>query len=168
MPLDLIERFEAGGTVFQYAVAGLTRARETARPGPGAWSLAELAAHLVDSDLVATDRMKRVIAEDQPVLLAFDENAWVARLNSRDQSATEAASLFAANRRWMARVLRRLVEADFARTGQHTERGSLTLAELLATSVGHLDHHLRFLYAKRANLGVSLYPRYSANDAGKD
>ena len=27
--------------------------------------------------------------------------------------------------------------------------------------VGHLDYHLKFLYAKRANLGVSLYPRYS-------
>jgi uncharacterized damage-inducible protein DinB len=168
MSLDLIDRFEAGGALLNYAVGGLTRDQETARPGPGAWSIAELAAHLADSDLVATDRMKRVIAEDRPVLLAYDENAWVARLAYQDQPATEAAALFAANRRWTARVLRRLDEADFARVGQHTEHGPLTLAELLATYVGHLDHHLRFLYAKRANLGVSLYPRYSANDAGRD
>jgi hypothetical protein len=27
--------------------------------------------------------------------------------------------------------------------------------------VNHLDHHLRFLYAKRANLGVAIQPRYT-------
>ena len=27
--------------------------------------------------------------------------------------------------------------------------------------VGHLDHHLRFLYGKRANLRVALPPRYA-------
>ena len=36
-----------------------------------------------------------------------------------------------------------------------------TLAKLVAGYVSHLDYHLKFLYAKRANLGMSLYPRYS-------
>ena len=47
----------------------------------------------------------------------------------------EAVNLFAANRHWMARVLRGCAESDFARAGQHSERGRMTLAELLTSYV---------------------------------
>ena len=158
---SLIDRFAAGGAILVYAVAGLTASQEQARPGPGAWSIAELVAHLVDSDLVGCDRMKRVIAEDNPTLLAFDETAWIARLRSGEMPVEEGVNLFAANRHWMSRILRRCTPADFARAGNHTERGRETLAELLSGYVSHLDHHLRFLYGKRANLGTAVQPRYS-------
>jgi uncharacterized damage-inducible protein DinB len=157
----VIDRFAEGGPLLAYALSGLAPGHEKARPGPGSWSIAELAAHLVDADLVIGDRMKRVIAEEQPVLLAFDENAWLDRLDSQSMPVDEVAVLFAAHRRWMARVLRNCTEADFARAGMHSEAGRKTLADLLAGAVGHLDHHLRFLYGKRANLGVALPPRYS-------
>jgi hypothetical protein len=162
----LIDRYASGGAILAYAVAGLTTEQEAARPGPGAWSVAELAAHLLDSDLVHADRMKRVIAEDEPVLQAFDENAWVARLGYQAIPVAESVELLSANRRWMTRVLRGCTDADFARAGRHTERGRLTLAELLATSTHHVDHHLRFLYAKRAKLGVALPPRYGSEALG--
>ena len=162
MTLDvLIDRFENGGTLLSYAVTNLTRDHELARPGPGAWSVAELVVHLLDSDLVMADRIKRVIAEDNPTLLAYDENAWLARLGYENLPVEEAVSLFVANRRWVARILRVLPEPDLARAGQHTEKGRLTLAELVRGYVGHLDHHLKFLYAKRGNLGMAVYPRYS-------
>ena len=86
---------------------------------------------MLDSDLVGTDRMKRVIAEDNPTLQAYDENAWIDRLDSRSMPMAEAAALFAANRTWMARILRKCTEADFARVGQHTEDGPKSLAKLL-------------------------------------
>ena len=162
MTIDLLlDRYELGGRLFRVAVSGLTAEHRAARPGPGAWSLAELAAHMLDSDLVGADRIKRVIAEENPTLLAYDENAWVARLGYPEADPEEAAALFDANRRWVARILRGLPESDFARAGHHTERGRETLAELVRGYIGHLDHHLRFLYAKRGNLGTSIYPRYS-------
>ena len=157
----LIDRYAAGGAVLNYVASGLTLELVIARPGPGAWSIAELAAHLVDSDLVGCDRMKRVIAEDKPTLQAYDETAWVSRLRSSEMPVQEAVNLFAANRRWMTRVLRGCVEDDFGRAGQHSERGRMTLAELVAEYTTHLDHHLRFLYGKRANLGTALQPRYT-------
>ncbi|HWE37426.1 MAG TPA: DinB family protein, partial [Isosphaeraceae bacterium] len=158
---QLIDRYEAGGPLLPYAVSGLGPEQLTAKPGPGAWSTAELAAHLLDCDLVFADRMKRIIAEKRPTLVAFDEQAWLDRLGSAAMPADEAAALFAANRRWMARVLRARPEADFARVGEHSEAGPITLAEVVAKAAGHVDHHLTFLYAKRANLGLSIYPRYA-------
>jgi uncharacterized damage-inducible protein DinB len=161
---SVIERYAAGGPLLVYATAGLTGEQEAAAVGPGTWSVATLVAHLLDADLVIADRMKRVIAEDEPVLQAFDEGRWIERLGSGSMPVEEAVNLFAANRHWMTRVLRKCSEADFARAGLHTEAGRKTLAELVVTAVGHLDHHLRFLYGKRAGLGVASIPHYSFSD----
>jgi uncharacterized damage-inducible protein DinB len=158
---ELIDRYEYGGRVLTLAIEGLSDEQARERVGPGTWSISEVVAHLLDSDLVGADRMKRVIAEDAPTLQAYDENAWVARLDSRSRPMAEAAALFAAQRRWMARILRDCTDADFARVGHHTEDGPRSLAQLLATYVAHLDHHLRFLYGKRGALGAGIIPRFS-------
>ena len=160
---EVIDRYALGPELLRYAAQGLTPEQEQARPGPGAWSIAELVAHLLDADLVLAERMKRLIAEDSPTLPAFDENAWITRLDSNAMPVDEAVALFAANRRWMARILRAQDEAGFARSGTHSEKGKQTLAEVLVYATNHLDHHLKFLYAKRAKLGVAIYPRYTAN-----
>lgn len=157
----VLERFANGPALLIHATSGLTPEQEQARPGPGAWSIAELVTHLVDSDLVGADRMKRVLAEPNPTLLAFDENAWIDRMHAQEMPVEQAVNLFAANRQWMTRILRRCEESDFGRAGMHSETGRKTLADLVVTFANHLDHHLKFLYAKRANLGVSVYPRYS-------
>ncbi len=161
MSAELLERYAAGGSLLAYAAGGLTPQQEQERPGPGAWSIAELVAHVVDTDLVIADRMKRVLAEENPTLLAFDENAWVDRLGAQQMPVEEGINLLAANRHWMSRILRRCPPADFGRAGTHSETGRKTLAELVIGACNHLDHHLVFLYAKRGNLGVSIYPRYT-------
>jgi uncharacterized damage-inducible protein DinB len=158
---DIIDRYELGGRILVAAVAGLTPDQGRQRIEPGVWSVAEIAAHMLDSDLLGIERMKRVIAEENPTLQAYDQDAWIARLDSNAMPMDEAAELFAANRRWMARILRKCSEADFARVGQHTEDGPKSLAKLLAGYVGHLDGHLRFLYGKRGALGAGIPPRYS-------
>ena len=159
----ILDRFADGGLILVQAASNLSLAHATARPGPGDWSLAELVAHLVDSDLVMADRIKRVIAEENPTLQAFPENAWLDRLKSAQMPVGDAAALFAANRKWVARILQHLDDSAFARVGNHSELGRQTLAEIVVKAVHHLDHHLKFLYAKRANLGVAIYPRYAAN-----
>ena len=154
----IIDRYADGGLILVQAASGLTPEQTLDHPGPGDWSLAELVAHLADSDLVLSDRIKRVIAEENPTLLAFPENDWLARLHSGRLPVEAAAALFAANRVWMTHILRSLDDSAFARVGNHTESGRLTLAEIVVKSVHHLDHHLKFLYAKRAKLGVAIYP----------
>ena len=159
----IIDRYADGGLILVQAAHGLTPEHTAARPGPGLWSIAELVAHLADADLVHADRMKRVIAEDNPTLLNMPENLWLAGLKSGQMPVAAGAALFAANRAWTAQILRNLDDTAFGRAGTHTEAGRQTLAEILVRSVHHLDHHLKFLYAKRANLGVAIYPRYAAN-----
>lgn len=166
MSLEIVDRYITGATLLGYAAQGLTLEQQRARPGPGAWSITELVVHLADTDLVFADRLKRVLAEENPTLVAFDEHAWLDRLGAQEMPMDDAVALFAANRLWMGKILARRPDSDFARAGRHTEQGRRTAAELLVYVTNHLDHHLKFLYAKRANMGVSLYPRYTTNPEG--
>lgn len=154
---DLIDKYENGGERLKMAIRGLIHEDFNAYPVPGTWSIRQIVVHLADSDLVSADRMKRVIAEDNPTLLAFDENKWTKGLHYELQSAEDAAELLALNRKQFASVLRVLPSEAFARTGTHTERGVLTLAQLLEITVNHLDHHLTFVRDKREKLGKLMW-----------
>ena len=158
---SLNERFSLGASLLENAVADLTAEQWIAAPGPGNWSIAEVVVHLLDCDLVYADRMKRIVAEESPALLAFDQDSWADRLHYAKLPGADAAALFGSHRRWMTVLLRSWSESDFGRAGMHSEVGRQTLAEVVAKVVTHLDHHLRFIYAKRANLGISVVPKYA-------
>src|SRR4051812_28959643 len=105
MDRSLIDAYVAGPARLRAACAGLTRADLTARPGPGAWSILEVVVHLADSDAVSIDRMKRMLTEDDPLLLYADETAYVARLHTHAQDLEDALTLLEVGRRQWARVL---------------------------------------------------------------
>ncbi|MGE0606119.1 MAG: DinB family protein [Pirellulales bacterium] len=155
---SMIDDYAAECDALQKAIVGLTDDEMNAVPLPGTWSIRQIVLHLMDAELVMSDRMKRVIAEDRPALEAYDESLFAQRLGYDQADADLAAELFSLNRRQTASILRRLTVADFAREGIHSERGPVSLANLLAGAVGHLEHHLRFLHDKRQMIGKPLVP----------
>jgi uncharacterized damage-inducible protein DinB len=156
MDRSLIEAYEMAPVRLRVAVAGLSREELTARPGPGAWSILEVVVHITDSDAISIDRMKRILTEDNPPLLYADESAYVERLFTHDQNLEDALVLLEIGRRQWARVLRKLPDAAFDRAGQHNRRGRVTLGEMVASYIAHIDDHLKFIVGKRANLGKPL------------
>jgi uncharacterized damage-inducible protein DinB len=153
----LIDQFEAGIGKTKAAIAGLSREELLAVPIPGKWSIQQVVIHVQDAEAVSIDRMKRVIAEERPpLLIGFDENLYVANLSYAEQSAAEAAEMIDLGRRQFVRILRRLPDSAWARFGVHNERGKVTLLDLLQYFTHHLEHHLKFVYEKRAKLGKAL------------
>ena len=153
MDRTLIDRYEADGELPAQAIAGLTRDELLARPIPGTWSVQEVVMHLMDSDLVGSDRMKRVIAEPGSTLLAYDENKWVKHLGYDDSDVKAACDVFRLNRKMTAAILRRLPDEVFRQSGTHTERGVETLEVLVKDYIEHARHHMKFVREKRARLG---------------
>jgi heme-degrading monooxygenase HmoA len=153
MDRQLIEDYVACGPKLRQAVAGLNRDELMARPGPGKWSILELVLHLADSDAISIDRMKRILTEENPPLLYADETAYVEHLLSHEQSLEDALTLFDVGRRQFARVLRKLPDAAFERKGTHNRRGPVSVADMVKGYIDHVNHHLKFLYEKRAKLG---------------
>jgi uncharacterized damage-inducible protein DinB len=158
---SLIDAYSNGADDLSQAIRGLTPEDMLARPAPdakvGLWSIQEVTLHVADCDAVFTDRMKRLIAEDNPTLMAFDENKWAAALQYNQQSAQDAATLFELTRKQMVKVLHSLPQAAFQRAGTHSEAGRLTLADVVKKSVDHLAHHVKFIHAKRAHMGKEMW-----------
>ena len=144
-----IETYAAGGARLREAVVGLSDEQLQAFPIPGTWSIQQIVVHLNDSDAVGIDRMKRVAAMERPLLMGYDENAFTARLRYEAQPVADTLDLFDLNRRLWAITLRGLPDEAFERIGIHSERGKLSLAELVADYIRHLDHHLAFIRRKR-------------------
>jgi hypothetical protein len=149
----LIDQFEQGGAKVKAAIAGLSREELLAAPVPGRWSTQQVVIHLQDSDAVAIDRMRRIAAEELPLIIAYDENLFVQNLFYDEQSAADAAELIDLGRRQWARALRKLPEAAFERAGIHSARGRVTLADQLEMYTKHLERHLEFVAEKRKALG---------------
>jgi len=154
---DMIDQFERGGEKLALAIRGLTDEDLKCVPIPGKWSIQQVVIHLMDSDLIAVDRMKRTIAEDRPTLIGYDESKFAANLFYDEQSAENAVTIFDLNREEFAKVLRKLPAAAWERVGMHNERGPTTLAKQLEYYAKHLDHHLKFIHEKRAKMGKEMW-----------
>jgi hypothetical protein len=117
------------------------------------WSVRQVVVHLMDSDLIGADRMKRIAAMERPLLIGYDESAFMRALHPERVDAAMAAEVFRLNRVLTGAVLRSLPEGAFSRWGVHNEKGKVTLAEMLEGYCGHLEHHLRFVAEKRRAMG---------------
>ena len=153
MNADLLEQYAQGGELLRQAIAGMTPHEILESPVPGKWSTHQVIIHLADGETAFADRIKRIIAMDNPLLLAWDEKQFAANLFYNEQSSEDAAALIEISRRQITRVLCKLPPEAFARTGKHSERGNQTLKEVIGFAIWHLNHHLKFVAEKRKALG---------------
>src|SRR5688572_25755090 len=161
MSQSLIDHYEAGAEKVSQAIRNLTREDLLAVPDPaanvGRWTIQQVVIHCMDSELVSIDRLKRMIAEDNPSLIGYDENKFVANLFYDEQPAGDAVAIVALARKTFARVLRKLPPAAFERPGTHNERGRMTVGSYLKAVVEHLEHHVKFIHDKRAHMGKEMW-----------
>jgi hypothetical protein len=97
-------------------------------------------AHLADSALASSWRIRLMLAEDSPTLSAFDQDAWTwpySRIEPRDALATLSML-----RRDTALLLRLAPTKSWQRTGYHEERGKVTVRDLVERQINHIEEHL--------------------------
>jgi len=151
----LLDDFLAGPAVLRKAVAGMTREQVRARPVSGKWSTLEVVCHLADFDPILADRMKRIIALERPPLIGADENRFAAALAYHDRDLEEELVIIERTRSQLARILRTVPDEALGRVGVHSERGPLTLEQMLAMAIRHIPHHVKFIEEKRKALGLA-------------
>lgn len=137
-----IVQYAQGWEKIMAALKGLSEEQLAYRPDSRSWSIREIAVHLADTEIVALDRMKRIIAESEPQLRAFDQDAWSSRLHYEDADLHVHLSLFKLLRESFVPTLRRLSPEDWQRAGIHNEAGRVTLQDMLNMFVDHVDRHL--------------------------
>ena len=95
-------------------------------PTPGRWSVAQILAHLSDTEVVLAYRIRMIVSAPGTPIQAFDQNAWARemRYENRDCFAS-------------------LEDEALDRFGVHAERGKESVRYLMRLNVGHDLNHLQ-------------------------
>ena len=123
-------------------IAGAPRRAITAPPGPGRWSVAEIIAHLADTELVIGFRMRLVLGSNGTRIQSFDQDVWATNFRYEKHDPKASFDAFAAQRLHNLRLLRILPRSMWTYYGMHEERGKETIARMTAMMAGHDLNHL--------------------------
>jgi hypothetical protein len=146
---ELLERFRRGAELVAVSITGAAGSEVDFVPEPGKWSIRQIVAHLSDSEIVGTMRLRQVIAEDEPKLEAFDQEAWVTNLDYSRRKPSQSLETFRRIRAENYELLKELPEDTFSRIGNHSERGRMTLLQLVRGYAEHAENHATQLRARR-------------------
>jgi hypothetical protein len=153
---ELLERFRRGPELIAEALAGAAgEEEEEFIPAPGKWSLRQIVAHVADTELVMSVRFRMLIAQTNPPLYAFDQNAWAESLGYAGRRVKPSLEMLRRLRAENLSLLRALPPDAFERTGTHSERGTVSLRQLVELSAAHAENHARQIAAVRAAYQVS-------------
>ena len=150
----LIDAYARGPELLREAVRRTPESGWDATPVAGKWSIRQVVCHLADSEIVYADRMKRVLAEENPTFFDADPDQFIPALHCQERPWDAELNVVAAIRRHMLPILLACKTDDFNRRGTHSTAGPMTLATLLERVTTHLPHHVSFIEAKLRALGV--------------
>ena len=137
----LIRQYAEGPGRIRQALAKVPEEARKWRSAPGEWSAHEVVCHCADSETNAAARIRYVVAEKDPVILGYDENAWAIRFDYHSHPLETALAAVEAIRADTAAVIRRLPDSAWEREGRHTESGRYTAEDWLKIYAQHLEDH---------------------------
>ena len=140
-----------------FEIARLTRGlttEELRRPeASGKWSVLQVLDHLTDAEMVSGARLRYILAEDNPIIVGYDQDRWAAQLRYGTADLESLLSELAAFRSRTLRLLRDLTPAELERVGQHTERGPESVGHMMKLMAAHDLVHRRQLARIRGAFG---------------
>jgi hypothetical protein len=141
----LLERYRRGPELLAVVLTGVFGEEEDFATAPGKWSVRQIVAHLADAEMVGAHRFRQVIAEENPTLIAFDQDAWTRNLDYAKRKPKQSLDTFRRIRAENYDLLKGLPEETFERAGNHSQNGRLTLRQMLEGYATHAESHAQQL-----------------------
>lgn len=121
----------------------LSRQQLRKRPAPGTWSIAEILAHLAETELVGGYRMRMILSKNGTPIQAFDQDVWARNSNYARQDPRRSLQMFRTLRESNLSLLKSLPRKKWNHYGLHAERGKETITRVVEMFAGHDINHLR-------------------------
>jgi hypothetical protein len=153
----LIAQYKAGYHEVVRALAGIASDEREWRPAAGEWSVHEVVHHLADSETISGIRLRRLLIENNPVIQGYDEAEYARHFRYQERPWEPALRAFEAARATTAQLLDSMTEADWGRTGTHTESGPYSATKWLRIYADHGHVHAEQIRKNRA--GWATRPR---------
>lgn len=138
---ELLQRFKRGPELLATLLTGAAGREFDYSPGADKWNIRQIMGHLVDSEMIAAGRIRQMIAEDSPVMQAWDQNAWAIRLDYARRKPSECLVTFRLVRKETHDLLTSLPAEAFKRTSEHPTRGLMTLYDVVTHYTNHAEGH---------------------------
>ena len=86
-------------------------------------------------------RLRKLLAEDDPLIQGYDEEEWARRLHYGERPIAPSLAAVRAARESSASLLEALDEAEWARMGTHSESGPYGVGQWLEIYAAHCHDH---------------------------
>ena len=103
---DLIAAYQQGAADLRRAAAGMSSEHLLKRVEPGKWSVLEVVCHVADFEVINAERIRRVLAEDEPTLFNGEPDDFERALCYEQRDLDEELNLIEIIRDQTARILR--------------------------------------------------------------
>ena len=144
----LIDKYKQGYDEVLRALQRASNEELDRRPAPAKWTAREIVHHLADSEMTSAIRLRRLLAEDNPLIVGYDQEEFARRLYY-DRPIDASLAAFKAARETTAEILDRMTDAEWQRAGTHSESGAYQITRWLEIYAGHAhDHALQIRRAR--------------------
>ena len=124
-------------------VKHLDRKRLAQRPAPHTWSVAEILAHLADSELVIAWRLRLIVTSNGTSIQPYDQDVWASTFNYSRRDPKDSLERFRVLRVSNVALLKSVSKKLLENYGVHAERGKETISHLMNLVAGHDLNHLQ-------------------------
>jgi hypothetical protein len=138
---ELITQYKHGHSEVLRHLSDFPENSLTAHPIPGKWSAAEIVHHLADSETTSSLRLRRLLVEDHPLIVGYDQDEYAAKLHYTERDIKPSLEAFRYARETTAQLLDLMSEEDWRREGTHSESGSYTTEDWLRIYAAHAHNH---------------------------
>ena len=138
----LVAQYRDGPRAVLDAVAGITEEALDRPPAtPDEWTARQIVHHLADSETISAYRLRRLIAEDDPLIEGYDEPRYARILFYDRRPIGPSLDALGAARATTLQILELLSEDQWARTGRHSESGPYGVETWLRIYAAHAHEH---------------------------
>ena len=135
----MIRQYRDGYREVVRALEGIKK-DELDRSAEGEWTPRQIAHHLADSEMMAAIRIRRLLAEPEPVIYGYDEKGFAERLTG-DRPIGPSLEAMRWARETCVQLLDRMSDADWQIVGTHTEMGRYGTEDWLKIYAAHGHEH---------------------------
>jgi len=140
-PGELPAALQEQAAAWEVVLAGTDDDRLRARPDDGTWTALEYGCHCRDVLAVMTERVARVLVEDDPDFGWWDHDAAAVDEHYNEQDPVAVAGDLAANAAWLAGTLTMVEGDEWERAGTRGDGARLSVAGIGRFTLHELAHH---------------------------
>jgi len=108
--------------------------------GEGEWTVRQVVHHLADSHMNSFIRLKLILTEEHPTLVAYDQEVWATLSDTELPLEHTFSILRGLHQRWTT-LFESLSAESWQRSGYHPEIGDITPDDLLVIYARHGEEH---------------------------